>query len=1279
MANLTNTDSATLKKGNNLPDTPYGPKIASVTDAGIEFYWKKIENADGYEVFRSYDPDADFEKIGDVLTRNKGTYIDNQFDPKKKTIYYKSRSFLTQKDDSRIYSDFTKAAVATFRDELKLERDITYMYDGTSRSMGVFYGWGEVHDVRWSSSNENVAVMGEDGRIQAKATGEAVLKCYSKSLRKFAFTTVVVNRASMEPADTGARRFQFNPETMHWENGKQTNDAVIMMVGDLMCGAAQTRKQFIEKTGWRYDDSYTYVKRTTAQSDFAVGNLETLMAASWPYMIDESYIENTNNCNSPSRYLDAVLSGGFDAVTLSNNHNCDGGPRALKDTIAEVALRKIPHTGAFMDSTVPRFMIVNINGIKVGFLAYMSRQTGFNGKDATWSQEDAETLLNVFTPERAKQDIQNCKAAGAEYIIAYMHWGKKNYKAITKPQSQEAQGIADAGADYIVGANPHVLQVYDEITACDGRIVPCFYSTGNFQAYMDQIPGNRDSVMVRVRLKRNADGAVVLDENGYIPYHTYTKVNRSNWAPVAVGGGFDKDVPVDDRSEYRKRVRLAIGKKISIHNPNRNKAEKASKEPSTPDSDPESDSTPVLEAIPTPEPEPISNPTPTPEPAPESVPFSVETESPFRIVFPEDAWAKENTDTTYTIQYSIKQVCDILGIAFPENHELEGKRILTNITCNVNSLAFGGAFILIGMNAKDRESQLKRALTLHPRLIIAGKASEKLLKSYDVPYIIVPSAYNAMVTLSESIRNDLAMTVVGVTGSVGKTSTKEILASVLSQHYQVEKNPGNRNNTKGIFISLQSVAPETQVYVQEFGVAIGAQSMESKIAACRPNITVITNISDAHLDVFGCRENILKEKIKLATEMVPGGTVFLNYDDALLKNVTLEDKRIISYAVHNKDADYYAENIQIADGQVTFDIVHNGNRTSATLYSYGLHNVENAVAATAVGEWLGMPTEKIVAGIAAYKTDGIRQSLVNVGGYNLYLDCYNASPLTLKGAVATVASIPTKPGGKRIGVIGEMKALGEQANQLHEETGVEIAKSNLDLFICFGDEPIEHMVQKIREANKTVFYTNDRQTLNDYIRQHVTTNDVVLFKGSHATMLFKTVDQVFGTAFLEEDDYEIIISPPYRYKVCAENNVYDVAAIAQYFGQDVDLTLPSHYENAEIKYLSAKSFYNNPTLQTVSISATISNIGAQAFCSCTNLKTVTLPSSLKIIGAEAFCDCVALEEITIPESVIEIGDGAFKNCTNLKRVVLPAALGRMGDNVFDGCPEVVLVHSSDSL
>lgn len=545
-----------------FPDTPYGPKISKITDEGIEFYWKKVEIAQGYEIFRSYDENGEFEKIGENNSRGIGEYLDNEFDKNQKTIYYKSRSYLNMQDGTRNYSDFTKAAVAEYKDEMLIERDVMYMYDGTKRPLHVFYGWGEVSDAKWQSMDESIAKVECDGTICAVATGETNVICSSNKIGKSVSAKIVVNRKSMKPLDTGKRRYVYNSQTKIWENptSAKSNDAVIMMVGDLMCGAAQTKNQYTEENGYSYNDSYTFVKNTTAESDFAVGNLETLMAPGWPYMIDESYIDNKNNCNNPSRYLDAVLYGGFDGVTMANNHNCDGGIRALMETIDEVELRNIPYTGVFKSKKDRRYMIVDVNGIKVGFLAYVSKFTGFNGKGKDWT--DKNSYLNIFNMKKAKADIQACKEAGAEYIIVYMHWGKKNYKTITKEQKMEAQKVADAGVDYIVGANPHMVQVYDEITAEDGRKVPCFYSTGNFQAFMNQIPGNRDSIMVRIRLQRDENGKIVLTENGYIPYHTYKLVKKCFLAPMATSKVYDKHLKVMGRNRYYDRISAAVGDKI---------------------------------------------------------------------------------------------------------------------------------------------------------------------------------------------------------------------------------------------------------------------------------------------------------------------------------------------------------------------------------------------------------------------------------------------------------------------------------------------------------------------------------------------------------------------------------------------------------------------------------------------------------------------------------------------------------------------------------------------
>ena len=404
-----------------------------------------------------------------------------------------------------------------------------------------------------------------EGLITAVASGECLLTCTSEALGQQTRTRVIVDRKADGPLGGAEPRYTFNGETGLWENktAPRSGDAVIMMVGDMMCGKRQMQKQYSEKEGWNFNDSFDYVREITAASDLAVGNLETLLAPGWPYMLDEAYIDNMNNCNASPRYLDAVRHGGFDAVVMANNHNCDGGTEALLETIDQVESYRFPHTGVFRDAAERRYFLADVNGIKVGYVAYMAEATGFNGKDKTWTPEEKEIHLNVFSREKAERDIEACRAAGAEFVIAYMHWGFKNFRNVAQHQLTEAKAVAAAGADYIVGANPHVIQKYEVIKTKDGRAVPCIYSMGNFQAVMQQVEGNRDSVIMRLRLKRDPEGKVVLAENGYIPCYTFTKCGKSNWAPVAVSEKFNVGVKQKEKKKARDRIAKAVGKKLT--------------------------------------------------------------------------------------------------------------------------------------------------------------------------------------------------------------------------------------------------------------------------------------------------------------------------------------------------------------------------------------------------------------------------------------------------------------------------------------------------------------------------------------------------------------------------------------------------------------------------------------------------------------------------------------------------------------------------------------------
>lgn len=491
----------------------------------------------------------------------------------------------------------------------------------------------------------------------------------------------------------------------------------------------------------------------------------------------------------------------------------------------------------------------------------------------------------------------------------------------------------------------------------------------------------------------------------------------------------------------------------------------------------------------------------------------------------------------------------------------------------------------------------------------------------------------------------------------------------------MRKSLGNQNTIYPILDNLQKI--NSEYFVQEFGAATPTV-MPLTVQACIPDIGIITNISEPHLDVFGSKENILKEKIQMITQMPPGCPAFLNYDDEMLKCVTFEDRPVVSYAVHNKEADYYAENIRYENGQMVFEIVHGDDKMTARLNIFGEYNVSNAVVAAAVGDWLGMDSESIANGLAEFKGRGVRQNLVKVGGYQLYLDCYNSSPVSLPGAVEVIESIELTEGGRRIAVIGDMAG---RTPEVHAETGKVLGQMNLDLVLCYGNENAKIFADEIGAAGIESRYTDDRETLNQWIRESVTRDDIILFKGPTTRFLVRTIDQVFGTAYqLTGEKFDFVNEGDYRCKVIYEKEAPDkkTSALLEYRGSRRKPELLKSVRGGEVFAIGPTCFKGNDVITSIVVPEPISNISRGAFRDCRNLKQVTLPPTLKQIEDRAFKGCENLKEVIIPKGVTGIGAETFEDCTKLKEVYIPATVAQIGENAFTGCPDVKLIRYKDS-
>ena len=264
---------------------------------------------------------------------------------------------------------------------------------------------------------------------------------------------------------------------------------------------------------WNFNKSFRHVRKILKQGDLVIGNLETMLSQSSPLTMQCRRLEDKPYLNSPVEFLDAVDYAGYDLLTLANNHNCDVGVQGLLETLDNIDSYGFMRTGMFAGEEEDRYVIVDVNGIKVGIVAYA---TYFNKKEDNFTEEGQNVLLNSFDIDKARVDIKAAKKAGAEFVIAFMHWGKENTHDTTAKQRRYARYVARAGADYIVGSHPHALQPYEIIELSNGRQIPVIYSMGNFLSCMQQ-DINYDTVVLQLKLKRNEEGKIAVTSHRLYP------------------------------------------------------------------------------------------------------------------------------------------------------------------------------------------------------------------------------------------------------------------------------------------------------------------------------------------------------------------------------------------------------------------------------------------------------------------------------------------------------------------------------------------------------------------------------------------------------------------------------------------------------------------------------------------------------------------------------------------------------------------------------------------
>ena len=367
----------------------------------------------------------------------------------------------------------------------------------------------------------------------------------------------------------------------------------------------------------------------------------------------------------------------------------------------------------------------------------------------------------------------------------------------------------------------------------------------------------------------------------------------------------------------------------------------------------------------------------------------------------------------------------------------------------------------------------------------------------DIAYILVDSTLVALKGIAEYYRSLFSIPFIGITGSVGKTSTKEFISAVLAQKYKVHKTGGNFNNELGVPITLFGLEEYHEVAVIEMGIS-GFGEMTRLSRMVRPDISVITNIGYCHLENLGDRDGVLRAKTEMFQYLSGNGTIILCHDDDKLRTVTdYHGIRPIFYGTGN-DA-YRAENIEEKglDG-IGCTLIHEDTRIDVTIPTMGRHNVLNALCAMAVGTELGLTPDEIRAGLESFQNVGSRNHIIKTNAYTIIDDCYNANPTSTKAGLDMLSRLS----GRRVAVLGDMKELGWEELTLHREVGAYAKEVGVDMLVAVG--PLSEATAE-GFGNGAYYYANVDSCI-DRIERHLKPGDTILVKASHSMQFERIVE-----------------------------------------------------------------------------------------------------------------------------------------------------------------------------
>lgn len=466
---------------------------------------------------------------------------------------------------------------------------------------------------------------------------------------------------------------------------------------------------------------------------------------------------------------------------------------------------------------------------------------------------------------------------------------------------------------------------------------------------------------------------------------------------------------------------------------------------------------------------------------------------------------------------TIGEIAQACGGKLVLSNDAKNDKNVTSVVIDSRQVTEGGVFIAVPGQRVDGHTFVSSVFTQGAALAIVNKTQEQLSREMGVPvagwgsYVFVEDTLQALRDIAEFYRKKLAVRVVGITGSAGKTSTKEFIACVLAEKYSVLKTEGNLNNEIGVPLTLLRIRKEHQVAVVEMGISdFGEMHRLSKMA--RPDICVITNIGQSHLDNLKTRDGILKAKSEIFDFMAEDGEICLNGEDDKLAPITdIKGHRPHFFGMGgNVEQEVFASDVASrglwgSDAKLRLgDVV-----LEVHVPLPGSHMVLNAAAAACVAGLLELKPEQIAAGIGKAVPVNGRNNLIRLPRYTLIDDCYNANPASMRAALDLLAMADTE----KVAVLGDMFGLGgENSDELHRQVGAYAAMRQIHRILCVG-ERARHMFQAAcdnAEETERVTHFPSLEALLTALekerREYIPDGSTVLIKASHAMEFDKVLE-----------------------------------------------------------------------------------------------------------------------------------------------------------------------------